>query len=258
MKTIQISALTFIVMIGIASCSESNFTPSIDASNSGMKADATDPANASKWIKPENFVSGITNQYSPLTPGDSFFYTNVIVENGDTSTEDIVVAVSEDTKIIQGITCEIVHDYVTVNDTISEDTYDWYAQDVKGNIWYFGEDTKAYNADGSYSTEGSFESGVDGAVAGIVMPGDPQAFLGHIYRQEYLAGEAQDKAKVVSTNATVAIGYGTFTHCVRTQETSPLEPGTVENKWYAPGVGQILTTLNIGGNEREELIGKNF
>ena len=77
-------------------------------------------------------------------------------------------------------------DYVEV-------TKDWYAQDSDGNVWYLGEDTKEYENGKVASTAGSWEHGVDGAYAGIIIPADPKPGLE--YRQEYYKGEAEDVAR---------------------------------------------------------------
>lgn len=202
-------------------------------------------------------MSGITNQYFPLTPGDSFFYEVISVDAGDSTVEHVTIAVTSDIKVITGISCEVIHDVVITNDTITEDTYDWYAQDIYGNVWYFGEDTKKLRDDGTYSSEGSFQNGVDGAVAGIIMPGNPDKYIGETYRQEHYVGHAQDKGTILSTDETVTIGLGTFTNCVKTLETTPLDPGVDEYKWYAPGLGHIKSVIEVGGDEQEELVGTN-
>lgn len=223
-----------------------------DASKDGIGGQLTD-ADLRDWIKPENFVQDINNLYLPLNPGDTFYYQNTVVDGGIISVEDITVSVTHDIKIILGINCKVIHDYVEVEGKVVEDTYDWYAQDIKGNVWYFGEDTKKYDSDSTYSTEGSFTAGVDGARPGVVMPGKP--LYGYAYRQEYYPGHAEDQGMNLSSNNTVVIGYGTYTNCLKTVEYTVLDPGVLENKYYAPGIGLIQTVLNIGGKEHEELVG---
>ena len=135
-------------------------------------------------------------------------------------------------------------------DVLLEDTFDWYAQDDAGNIWYFGEDTteflydEAGNPIGS-STAGSWEAGVDGAIAGLVMLAAPAP--GAQYRQELYAGVAEDEAKVIGIDRRVDIGLGTFTGCLVTKETSPLSPGAIEHKHYCPGSGLLLVEQVSGG-----------
>ena len=108
--------------------------------------------------------------------------------------------------------------------------------------------------DGNWITTGSWEGGVNGAIPGIIMLSNPEKHIGQIYPQEYLKDSAEDKAKVISVNSTTSIQLGTFSNCVVTEETTPLDPGVIENKYYAKGIGNISTILNVGGAEHEELI----
>ena len=203
----------------------------------------------------DDFVKGINNPYLPLTPGYTYHYVNKVIDGKDISTQDIDVTVTKDTKIILGVTCEVVHDVVKENGKLTEDTYDWYAQDLHGNVWYFGEATKALD-NGAWTTEGSWEAGVKGAKQGIAMYRHPEAHIGEVYYQEFLYGVAEDLAEVINTNSVAKVPYGTFNDCVKTKEFTRLTPGEIENKYYAPGVGQVLTVVAIegGGSEREELI----
>ena len=120
---------------------------------------------------------------------------------------------------------------------LTEKTFDYYAQDKKGNVWYFGEDTKEYENGKVVSTKGSWEAGVDGAKPGFIMQADPK--VGETYRQEYYEGEAEDMAKVLSLSESVTVPYGSFDQVLVTKEWTPLEPGLVEHKYYAPGVGPL-------------------
>ncbi len=205
-------------------------------------------------INPENYVGVINNKYFPLVPGKTFYYRNTIVEDGETICQDITVCVTADTKVILGVICRVVHDVVKEDGQITEDTYDWYAQDKEGNVWYFGEDTKSYDGEGGISTEGSWMAGVDGAEAGIIMHSNPAEHIDEPYYQEYYKGKAEDQAIVLDVNSMAKVPYGTFNNCVRTKEYTALEPGVTENKYYAPGVGLVLTVMVEGGKEREELI----
>ena len=196
-----------------------------------------------------NFVAEINNPYFPLKPGTTFIYRG--------ETEDEVerneVYVTDQTKEILGVTCIVVRDTVWDEDNeLVEDTYDWYAQDKDGNVWYFGEDSKEYEGGKVVSTMGSWEAGVDGAKPGIIMLATPK--IGDSYRQEYYKGEAEDIAEVVSLDESVAIPYGLFTDCLKTKEWSPLEPDILANKYYAPGIGFVLEIMVEGGSERVELI----
>ncbi len=199
-------------------------------------------------LSPDNFTDSITNEYLPFTPGKVYTYEG----QTDEGKETIVVTVTNDKKTILGIECIVVHDVVSLEGNIIEDTYDWYAQDIYGNVWYLGEDSKEVENGVVVGTGGSWETGVDRAQAGIVMPAVP--ILGIPYRQEYYFSEAEDWGKVIETGLEVTIGYGTFTDCIKTEEWTPLEPDVLENKYYAPGIGVIKEVAVKGESEVVELI----
>jgi len=206
-------------------------------------------AKPSLQIDPNNFVSVIDNPYFPLEPGTTFTYRG---ESEGTPTRD-VMTVTEDTKVILDVTTTVVHHLSYENGVLIEGTFDWFAQDVDGNVWYFGEDTKELDENGNVvSTEGSWEAGVDGAQAGIIMLGDPKK--GKRYRQENAPDIAEDMAQVRRLNASVCVPYGCFDNVLVTKEWSPLEKGVVENKYYAKGVGFIFGVTVKGGNEQTELV----
>ena len=190
-------------------------------------------------INPAEFVAGISSPYLQFTPGATFTY------EGDTEDgpETILVEVTNDTRLIMGVTCTVVRDRVWLEGELIEDTFDWYAEHQNGDVWYFGEDSTSWD-EGVPSTEGSWEAGVDGALPGILMKGNPQ--IGDIYRQEYYEGEAEDMAEVVSLTEFISIDFGDFDDCLRTKEWTPLEPGFLEYKFYAPGVGLLLETDEAG------------
>ena len=142
-----------------------------------------------------------------------------------------------------GVKCVVVHDTVTVGGKVLEETFDWYAQDKQGAVWYFGEATKEFKSGGRVSTEGSWEAGVKGAQPGIAMPAHPKA--GEPYRQEFLSGVAEDMGQVVAVGETVTVPAGTYKDCVKTKDWSMLESGH-EHKWYAKGVGVVRTESSSG------------
>ena len=193
-------------------------------------------------IRPKDFSAKITNPLMPLTSGDVRVY-----KNGQAT---VTVMVTDQTIQLLGVTCLIVRDMNVVNGAIEEDTFDYYAQDRAGNVWYFGEDTIAYNK-GIASTEGSWRAGVNGAKPGIIMFADPQ--LGQTYRQEFMLGNAEDLAKTVAFNQHVKVPYGAFTNAFETLEFTPLEPGAKENKFYVRNVGEVLS-IDLDTGEHEELV----
>ena len=194
-------------------------------------------------LDPADFSAEIDNPYWPMRPGSKWVY-----REGSARVE---VTVTDRTKKIIGIDARVVHDVLTENGKVKEDTFDWYAQDRRGNVWYLGEDTKAYE-NGKVSTAGSWEAGVNGARAGKVMPAHPRA--GMQYRQEYLAGEAEDHARVLSLDDQAEVPAGHYRNALLTKEWTPLEPDGLEYKLYARGVGQVLALTVSGGWEREQLI----
>src|SRR5262249_14112919 len=180
-------------------------------------------------IDPANFVPKIDNPFFPLVPGTTFVYE---AQTPDGLEHD-EFAVTHNTRAILGVTCTEVHDTVTTNGVLTEDTLDWFAQDTAGNVWYFGESTHEL-ADGLISTiDGTFRGGVDGAQPGIIMEAHPA--IGDFYRQEFDLGNAEDFAEVVGLNASVTVPFGSFTNCLDTRETTPLEPDLHEHKFYAAG-----------------------
>lgn len=197
---------------------------------------------------PDDFVDRIDNPYLPLRPGSRWVYASTSTE-GD---QRIVVAVTDRTKMVAGVKTTVVRDRVTTGDgELVEATYDWFAQDADGNVWYFGEHTTAYR-DGKATTGGSWEAGVDGAQAGLVMPADPRP--GQAYQQEYRAGVAEDEGKVLAVHATVSGPAGKYDDVVRTADFTPLEPRLMERKSYAPGVGVVQEREVRGGDEVVHLL----
>jgi hypothetical protein len=224
-------------------------TASTSAEGSG--GGATDEISHAKFDPCDFGNESIDNSYMTLTPGTTFTYES---QTEDGTEEDIVV-VTYETKEILGVTATVVQDTVSLDGELIEDTFDWFAQDKEGNVWYLGEDTKEYENGEVVSTEGSWEAGVDGAEAGIVMLADPQ--IGDIYRQEWYPGHAEDAAEVVSLNEEVTVPYGTFTNCLQTREFSTIDPELNEYKYYCTAVGAVTLEEVIDSGERVELIDVN-
>jgi hypothetical protein len=202
-------------------------------------------------INSANFADSITNPYYPLSPGKIYIYQG----QAEDAFEIDSVIVTYQTKTILGVSCRVVNDVVYSRDLLIEQTYDWYAQDIEGNVWYMGEASTQYSNGKITGTEGSWEAGVNGAKPGIVMQSHPQ--LGLPYRQEYLFNTAEDMAKVLSINESTSVPYGSFSNCYMTEEWSELDPGVIENKYYAPGIGYIRTIMVKGGAEDMKLVAIN-
>jgi len=196
---------------------------------------------------PGDFVAGIDNPWLPLTPGSTWTYEATSSEGDET----ITVTVTDETRIVAGVTTTVVRDVVTDADgQVVEDTDDWFAQDTAGNVWYFGEATTAYD-DGEASTEGSWEAGVDGARAGIAMLATPR--VGDGYRMEFREGVAEDQGEVLAIAGEVTLDAESFDGVLKTTDTTPLEPGLVEVKYYAPGIGLVLEETVTGGDDQAVL-----
>ena len=201
-------------------------------------------------LDPAEFTTEITNPYWPMIPGSRWVYR----ETEEGSVKVVVVTVTDRTKrIANGVEARVVHDVVSEDGEPVEVTDDWYAQDADGNVWYLGEATAEYENGKVASREGSFEAGVDGAEAGIAIPANPE--VGLAYRQEYYAGEAEDKARVLALDATASVPFGSFDGVLQTEDTNPLgKPPQVEHKFYVRDVGPVLAVAVSGGSGREELV----
>jgi hypothetical protein len=190
----------------------------------------------SPHIDPAHFTTKIDNEYFPMKPGTTFLY-----EGG---TEHSEMTVTNQTKNVMGVECVVVDHREWEGNMLIERTYDWFAQDEQGTVWYFGENTNEYENGKVVSTKGSWEAGVDGAKPGIIMQADPK--VGQSYYQEYYPGEAMDMAKVLSLDASVRVTYGSFDHVIETREWTPLQPGFSERKYYVRGVGPLGNPADLG------------
>jgi hypothetical protein len=218
------------------------------SSSTGAVIDPGDGGSYTVDISAEDFVDVVDNPLFPLPVGARWAYESV----GGGDPEHIDVVVLDETREVMGIAATVVRDTVKVGDEVIEDTYDWYAQDQDGNVWYLGEDTAEYENGEVTSTEGSWEAGVNGALPGIIMKAAPR--VGDAYRQEYLEGEAEDLAKVVRLDESQQLSIGSLTGLVVIQEWTPLSPDVVEEKYYAAGLGNVLEVMTVGGGERVELV----
>jgi hypothetical protein len=222
-------ALATLVLAGCGSDSGSNSLPQGD-----------EPAN----LDAADFVDRIEHSHWPMESGSKWVYR----EDG----QRIEVTVARRTKEILGIRATVVHDVVSEDGELVEDTYDWYAQDKDGNLWYLGEATKEYENGKVKTTEGSWEAGIDGAEAGILLPGEPE--VGMTYRQEYYKGEAEDRGEILGLDEKVKVPFGSFDGVLMTKDTTPLEPDVLEHKFYAKGVGPVLVVGISGGSDTERLL----
>ena len=248
-KLLLSTLLGSIVLMLVAGCGSSSTTADGNAGGSAKTTQkTTQPASYSPHIDPADFTTKIDNKYFPLKRGTTLVYRG---KTKDATVGD-VVAVTSDTKQIMGVECVVVDDKVTEDGKLAEQTYDWYAQDKKGNVWYFGEDSKEINNGKVTSTEGSWEAGKNGAKPGTIMPAHPK--VGHTYRQEYSKGVAEDMARPLKLDGSASVPYGSFDHTLVTYEWTPLDPNVSAHKYYAARVGTILEAAAKGPPERLELV----
>ncbi len=199
-------------------------------------------------IDPASFSVVVNNPYFTLAPGTTYTYKG----QDDEGEEINKVTVTDQTRKIVGVTTRVVWDRVWLNGQLIEETYDWYAQDRDGNVWYFGEDSREYKKGRVVSTKGSWEAGVNGAQPGIVMQANPHP--GEPYRQEYLKGKAEDMGQVLSVSETVKVPWGSFKNCVKTKDWSAIETGNVEHKYYSKEAGNVVLETEHGDKKRVELV----
>src|SRR5881296_2043847 len=199
-------------------------------------------------LDPANFVTVIDNPYFPLPVGRTLVYEGI--KDGQSQVD--TVTVTDQTKVIEGITATMVSDVSTHDGALLEKTFDFYAQDKQGNVWYLGEDTTAYLPNGKTDTSGSWQAGVHDAEPGVIMEANPQ--IPDAYRQEFLVGEAEDTAWVVERGGTVTVPYGKLRNTLTTLEATRIEPGLYDQKIYAPGVGLVVEQALTGPTEFAKLV----
>jgi len=194
-----------------------------------------------------NFTSPVSNPYFPMPGATGTTY----VYEAETEDESVlnIIFISTDTVSILGVLCTVVYDtewvYIEELDQwfMTETTEDWHAWDNFGNFWYFGEWTTAFEYDDDWNYLGCNNDGswmADGVNVwpGIIVPANPTP--GTCYQQEYYEDEAEDQGKVLRLNAKVSVMDQDYENCLAMKEWTPLEPGNIEHKYYAPGVGLVL------------------
>lgn len=241
-----------IFALQIELCDATNDAAHLPGFGADFAANFVDPLQIGISVEP--------NPWFPLVQGNEWVYEGSFEEDGDLVTETIVVSVLNETKFVDGITCLVVRDVVTVDDELIEDTDDWFAQDLDGNVWYCGEEVKDYETFDDdepplpelISDDGSFKAGRDGDKGGVLLPQVP--VVGALFRQELSVGNAEDAIEVLAIDGDeTAVAASCNAQCLVTRDFSPLDPEANENKYYAPGVGLILEVdLNTG--DRVELI----
>ena len=245
-------AFVGLTVVGAAGgCGDDSLTATTGSTEpTGLSAviDVPGAGNYSRSIDPSDFVGTVDNPYLPFTTGARWVYEGV----ADGEQERTVVVVTDEQRTVMGVAVTVVRDTVSVDGQVVEDTYDWFAQDSAGNVWYFGEDVKNFDAGRLTDTDGSWEAGVDGAFPGIVMLANPG--VGQAYRQEYWPGEAEDLGEVIGVDGCQDVPTGSYDEVVTTRDWNPLEPDVIEEKQYAPGVGLIRETHVVGRDDEAVLV----
>lgn len=191
---------------------------------------------------PADFAAPVDNPWLALAPGSRWRY-RVIDQAGRAGT--VTVTVTGDVREVAGVPTTVVREVVRdARGALVEETDSWFAQDDAGNVWLLGED------DGG---DGSWEAGVGGAEAGIAMPAVPRT--GDGFERAHAPGVAEDRTRVLGTDAQVAAPAGRWTEVVHTEETTPREPGRVVESFHARGVGLVRQETVAGGTAVVELIG---
>jgi hypothetical protein len=206
----------------------------------------SDPVN----LNPADFSANIDNRRWPMTVGSRWIYR--VTDPSGSKQRDVITVTNQTKLIADGIEARVVSDIVRDHGKPTEVTKDWYAQDSKGNVWYFGEYTIEYKH-GRPVDNGSWEAGVDGALPGIALPAKPK--VGLSYREEYSKGEAEDQSRVLALDKQAEVPAGHYTHVLMTEDFSPIEPKASELKFYARGSGQAVLAIDVsGGSTREDLV----
>ena len=238
-------AVCAVAPFGISACGDDDESTAA-SSNRGLPQ-GSEPSN----LDPADFSTNIDNPYWPMAPGNEWVFSETDTKG---TKEKVVITVTDKTKMIaNGIRARVIRDVATEDGTPVEITDDWYAQDKAGNIWYLGESVRNFENGKFTDREGSFEAGVDGADAGVVMPADPVPGLS--YRQEYYKGKAEDRGEVVAVgDDRVEVPAGYFPRTLLTRDLVPLEPKVEELKFYAKDVGPVLSMHTDGAGGRATLI----
>jgi hypothetical protein len=201
-------------------------------------------------ITAADFAAAIDNPYLPFIPGSKWIY-EARLEDGTVERNEVEVL--QETRNVNGVTATVIHDTVFVDGQLVEETFDWYAQDTNGNVWYLGEEVDNYENGALVDHAGSWEWGRDGALPGIIMWADPSAHMNEEYYQEYYAGEAEDQGQVLSVAESVSVPFGSFEDVVKTYDFSAIDPDLKENKFYSSGIG-LIKEVNLTTGEEVVLV----
>ena len=239
---------TALLIAAVAAVAAGGASPVLAVNGGACKAPYDVTIAPSDFADASGNPNAIDNPYFPLTPGTTWTYTG---EKEGAPLVD-VMTVTADTRTIMGVTVRVVRDTAWHDGFVAEDTFDWYAQDDAGNVWYFGEDTRELDEAGNVvSTQGSWEAGQGDNLPGILMKAQPAS--GKTQRQEFAPDVAVDMATVLSVHRHITVPAARYGNVVLTKEYSCLEKG-VDHKWYAPGVGLVAELALANGQEFIKLV----
>ncbi len=257
--------LTSCICLALAGCSnnDSNSTPAVNdpvvtGPDIAQPDTVTDPAEPEFSMALFDELSAtVDNPWFPLEPGTSAQFEGL---NDEGDMEKVVTTVSHEKRLVNGVESAVVVDREFENGELIEETFDWYAQDMAGNVWYMGESSAEYEAGDAVGTAGSWEAGkdIDGvgslATAGIIMKAELQA--GDTYLQEIYPGVAEDTAEIHALDVPFTFADGNTVNALQIREYNPLDPeGSEEYKYYRSGFGLVAEEA-IDGSSRVELIAR--
>lgn len=202
------------------------------------------PAMAQNTVDPANFSDKITNPWLPLTPGIVLRYEG----NLEGRPASLQVTVTEKTKAIAGVRCLVVEELVALAGKPVDRTLAYYAQDLTGNVWYFGESVQELDKSGNVAKNEGWVTGVDGAIPSLVMEATPAP--GHTLINTY----TNDHSEVVSLAKSVKTPAGNYPDALETKEWTPNEPDVLINKYYVQGIGLVRDVVVEGGSEEFVLV----
>jgi hypothetical protein len=245
-RVLKTAALAVAVGVAMAACTSSG-AGSRSASGAAASSTTSARSTSTTTYRAGDFSANVDNRWFPLKPGTTLVYRG----SKDEGNAVEYLTVSDETQKVGGVPCRAVLDRLYLDGKLAETTRDYYSQDNKGNVWYFGEDTAELEADGTMvSTEGTWHTAEAGAQPGIFMPASPR--VGESHRQEYYRGHAEDFFQVLDLTASVSVPYKLFSGTLQTKEWTPLEPDVRDNKYYVQGIGEVKETTVKG--PREELV----
>lgn len=245
-----VSLFTVAALFGLVACSDRARTTAT------IKAPAKPPFAVN--VDASNFdatSATIDNQWWPLKPGTQLSWQGQALDGEDVIRRRIVFTVTDLTKEIAGVKTLVGWDRDFNDGVLIESELIFLAQDKQGNVWHFGQYSEIWD-EGQYDGGSAWLVGyLDGAKAGILMPGDPRVGM-----PAYSEGFApppyfwDDYARVYRMGVRTCVPAGCFNDVLVTEEYEPTIPGQSQLKYYARGVGNVRTGW-LGDDEEQEELG---